>query len=188
MRAYQQERVENAICYFAGEHRKRTHRYISQTELYKYLAFFDFRMLEATGRAPLDLEYEAMDYGPVPVDIYRNRFEQRSALYRFEKQQDNIVLVKASSKPDLDYFSAAEQTEMDNLVVIFATPGMKARTMSAASHGSIRAWRLARERQSGSPLIDKADTFPGLAQKSEGELTSAEERFLMADAIRKVGA
>ena len=42
---YQKEKIENAICFFASEHQKKTKHPLYQTFLYKYLAFLDFESL-----------------------------------------------------------------------------------------------------------------------------------------------
>jgi uncharacterized phage-associated protein len=73
MLAYRKERIDNAILFFAKEHYKKTKNDLSQTALYKYLAFFEFRYLKKYGEMPLELEYKAWEYGPVPIEIYVNR-------------------------------------------------------------------------------------------------------------------
>jgi hypothetical protein len=60
MIAYRKERINHAMLFFAQEHHKKTHRYLSQTVLYKYLAFFEFRYLKFYGEMPLELTYRAM--------------------------------------------------------------------------------------------------------------------------------
>ena len=49
MQFYKKERVDNAILFFAQKHYKKTKKYLSQTALYKYLAFFEFRYLKKAG-------------------------------------------------------------------------------------------------------------------------------------------
>lgn len=58
---YQKEKIENAICFFAYEHKKATRKFLTQTYLYKYLALFDFKCLEETGKPALGLKYMAME-------------------------------------------------------------------------------------------------------------------------------
>lgn len=43
---YKDEKLKNAICFFANEHEKLTRKPLSQTFLYKYLAFLDFKSIE----------------------------------------------------------------------------------------------------------------------------------------------
>jgi len=52
---YRNEKIQNAIAYFAEQHRLRVRRPLYQTFLFKYLAFFDFFCLKETGRPSLEL-------------------------------------------------------------------------------------------------------------------------------------
>ncbi|GAG44260.1 unnamed protein product, partial [marine sediment metagenome] len=38
---YKKEKSDNAICFFAFNHKRKTGKYLPQTFLYKYLAFLD---------------------------------------------------------------------------------------------------------------------------------------------------
>ena len=186
MKAYQKERIENAICFFAREHHKKTRRFPSQTHIYKYLALFEFEILEETGDAPLDLEYVAMEYGPVPIDIYSKRDTLKSDLFSIEKRGKSYF-VKAKKKPNLDYFSEYEIEKMNNLIFIYAQRWVSSGVMSDASHEKIKAWKKAWNRRPNSK-IDKADTFDKLAQKDEEHLSPQEERFLISSALGSMGA
>ncbi|GMO44423.1 MAG: hypothetical protein Pg6C_06280 [Treponemataceae bacterium] len=73
MLSYRKELIENAVLFFAQKHYQKTKKYLSQTVLYKYLAFFEFRYLKKAGDMPLELTYKAMQRGPVPMEIYENR-------------------------------------------------------------------------------------------------------------------
>ncbi len=186
MKAYQKERLENLICFFAKEHYKKTKKYPSQTHIYKYLAFFEFRILERTGEAPLDLNFRAMQWGPVPEELYNNRNKIESNLFIFEKQKDNNIIVKALSMPDLDYFSEDEIKEMNSLIFMFAQKWVTSNIMSDSSHQAIKAWKKAWKRNPNS-LIDKADTFDGLRLKDEEQLSPEEEHFLVSSALKQLG-
>jgi hypothetical protein len=184
MKAYQQERLYNAICFFAREHYKRTRSYPWQTQIYKYLAFFDFELLEETGDAPLDLQYLAMEYGPVPQELYEERDNVRSDLFRIEDRGEGRKVFVSLKQPDLSYFSARETKKMNDLIYIYAAQWVKSWTMSEGSHQKIRAWKKAREKHPNGP-IDKADTFIDIGGKAESDLTPAEEHFLIARALKE---
>ena len=62
----QRQKVENAVAYFAQEYRRAYKRWPAQMWIYKLLALLDFRILKATGRPCLGLDYFAMENGPVP--------------------------------------------------------------------------------------------------------------------------
>ena len=187
MKAYQKERLENVICYFAREHFKKTKWYPSQTILYKYLAFFEFRVLESIGEAPLDLEYLAMKRGPVPIEIYRDRDKLKSELFCFENVGANKYVVKALKKANLDYFSEYEREMMSDLIDIFAQRYTSAQIMSDSSHEQIRAWRKAFYGRGENSPIDKADTFEDLDFKLDEELTPQEEHFLISQVLKQTG-
>lgn len=177
MTVYRKERIENAVCFFAGEHYKKTNRYPSQTAIYKYLAFFEFRYLKKYGDMPLNLEYRAMEHGPVPIEIYDKREEKQSNLFTFDKI-GNFYIVKAMGKFNPDYFAEAELEEMRNLIEIFAYSGVDASVMSAASHQEIRAWVKAKNRQLNS-VIDPVEEFTrDITKIPAADLTSSEERYL----------
>ena len=186
MKAYQKKRIENAICFFADEHFKRTKKYPSQTHIYKYLAFFDFQILEETGEAPLDLDYLAMERGPVPIQLYKKRRDIKSDCFCFQETGTNTFIVKAINKPDLDYFSYYEIKKMKDLIYIFAASYSTASIMSDLSHEKIKAWLKAWNRKKNSP-IDKAETFDDIYKKTEGELTQQEEHFLINQSLKRIG-
>ena len=183
MPAYQKERLENTLLFFSQEHYKKTKRYPSQTVLYKYLAFFEFRYLEKTGIMPLELRYRAMKNGPVPIEIYDKR-DQTGAFSTVEFEQIETkaghpaYIVKPNGKFNPDYFSDAELEEMGGLIEMFAQQWVGANVMSDASHEAILAWRKTFKKQANA-IIDPIDDFERdiLSLPSES-LNSTEERFL----------
>lgn len=66
MIAYQKEKIESAVCFFASKHKEYTGRNLYQTFLYKYLGLFESEYIKKYGHPPLGLKYLAMDKGPVP--------------------------------------------------------------------------------------------------------------------------
>lgn len=181
--AYQKERLENTLLFFSLEHYKKTKRYPSQTALYKYLAFFEFRYLEKTGIMPLELRYRAMKNGPVPIEIYDKR-EKTGAFSTVEFEQiktkagHSAFIVKPNGKFNPDYFSDAELEEMGNLIEIFAQQWIGANEMSDASHEAILAWKKTFKKQANA-IIDPIDNFErGILSLPLESLSSVEERFL----------
>ena len=116
MLPYQKEKIENAICFFAEEHKKRTRGPLYQTFLYKYLAFLDFDSLKQTGRPVLGLTYKAMERGPVPIEIYDRRKHFKTDLFEFREEAENRHYVICKNKPNLDFFSQNEIKLMKRLV------------------------------------------------------------------------
>lgn len=179
---YQKEKIDNAICFFADEHYKRTRKPLHQTFLYKYLAFLDFTSLKETGRPVLGLEYQAMQYGPVPTAIYRQKEALHTALYTFIKCE-NTFTVRSKKQPDLEYFSKYEIKLMQRLIEIFADRYVSTNLISDASHEEIVAWKKTWAKKHNA-MIDPALTFEdNLPTKHDTELSFQEECFLTHKAV-----
>jgi hypothetical protein len=174
---YKKEKVENAICFFAYYHLKKTKQPLFQTALYKYLAFLDFKGIEKNGQPILGLKYQAMDRGPVPIDIYGKRSEIKSNCFNFVADGNGGFIIESIGKPDLDYFSKFEQDEMNNLIDIFATSFAKTKHFSDASHEQIKAWKKAYKDKPNS-IIDYSLTFKeNPSGKTEDQLSFPEEVY-----------
>jgi hypothetical protein len=175
---YQKEKVENAICFFAKEHRKKTRHFLCQTFLYKYLALFDFGYLKKYGKPALGLSYRAMERGPVPIDIYAKRMDEPwSKLFLFQKDEDKFMIIPKGT-PDLNYFSAREIKLMNVLIEIYADQFIDSKLMSDASHEEVVAWKRTWKKKKND-FIDLSLEFPGnIFEKSEKDLTFPEEVYL----------
>ena len=191
MMPYRKERIDNALLFFAQSHYKKTKIYLSQTFMYKYLAFFEFRYLEKTGDMPLELTYKAMERGPVPMEIYDNRaVPGYFSKVIFEPSPMKDGKTKYTIKPkgifEADYFAEAELEEMNNLIEMFAQSWVRASEMSEASHQAIKAWKKTYDRQPNAE-IDPIEEFDrDIMATPEEELTTAEERFLFQYGLRAV--
>jgi hypothetical protein len=183
MKAYRKERLENIICYFAREHHKKTREFPFQTKIYKYLALFEFQILETTGNAPLDLTYQAQDYGPVPTELYYKRREIESHCFEFKELKENQFIVKPKGRPNLDYFSDYEIKLMNDLIFIYAQSWIGTKIFSDVSHERIKAWKIAYNRKRNS-IINKADTFRDIFSKLDKDITAPEEHFLISEALK----
>lgn len=182
---YREEKIKNAVCFFASEHENRTRKPLSQTSLYKYLAFLDFKSLEETGRPALGLVYKAMERGPVPIEIYGKRDSLRNECFAFVSLEEGKYIVKANGKPDLDYFSPFELKEMKRLIEIYADYFVTASDMSEASHEAIAAWRKTWEKQPNGNIDYDAVFEEDLTKKPEEDLSFAEECYLLYKALKK---
>jgi uncharacterized phage-associated protein len=190
MLAYRKERIDNAILFFAGEHYKKTRNDLSQTALYKYLAFFEFRYLKEHGEMPLELEYQAMKHGPVPIEIYANRETKGYfASVDFEtvplKNGGKGYIVKPKGIFNSDYFAETELEVMKNLIKFFAQKWVTASVMSDSSHREIRAWRKTRKEHPDA-MIDPVREFDrDILTIPVEDLTPEEERYLFKRSIRE---
>jgi hypothetical protein len=184
MLSYQKERIENALLFFAQNHYKKTKRYLSQTFLYKYLAFFEFRYLKQYGDMPLELTYKAMERGPVPMEIYGNRDTPNYfSKVTFEPTKTNsgnsMYLVKPKGTFEPDYFAEAELEEMDHLIEMFAQEWVGSTEMSEASHQAIQAWKKTYSRQPNAD-IDPIEEFDrDITAAPEDSLQNGELKYLM---------
>jgi len=185
---YQKEKIENAICFFAKEHQKKIKRPLDMTSLFKYLSLFDFETFEKKGRPALGLKYLAMERGPVPIDLYDKRKELHTDCFDFictgkNERGNELYVVQAKGKPDLDYFSPSEIKHMETIIEIYSDRSVKARHRSDASHERIAAWRKTWARKKNS-LIDYSLTFDkDPAEKTEDSLTFAESCYLISRAL-----
>jgi len=180
---YQKQKIENAICFFAREHKKKTRKPLYQTFLYKYLAFLDFETIRETGRPCLGLTYLAMKRGPVPIEIYNQRDKIESDLFQFIPDQEDRRMVLAKTNPNLNYFSKKETNQMQRLIEIYADSYITTRLISDASHEDILAWKKTwKNKQNG--IIDYATGFDdNLSYKKEEDLTYPEESYLINRAL-----
>jgi hypothetical protein len=184
---YQTEKIENAICFFAIEHKKKTRRNLDQTSLYKYLGFLDFETFEERGKPALGLKYMAMEKGPVPIEIYGKRNNLKTACFEFLKIADDYgrdkYVIIAHGKPNMDYFSEYEKKKMGRIIEIFAESSIKAHLRSEASHQKIKAWKKTWDKKKNS-LIEYSLSFDSdPATKEPHSLTFAEECYLTSKAL-----
>lgn len=180
----QKQKIENAIAFFASEYKRARGYWPAQMWIYKLLALLDYRILLATGRPCLGLEYLAMDNGPVPQYLYYHRQGgTRSDVFIFKpvtsKGRFNIIALK---EPDLDYFSDRVVDEMENLSAEFICSNKSLNDVIEATH-ELAAWNRARcaAQQCGRNrmLMEYADAFPvNPSEKAPEELTWQEEAFL----------
>lgn len=178
---YQKEKIENAICFFAKEHQKKTRSPLFQTYLYKYLSFLDFDSVTNTGKPALGLTYQALERGPVPIEIYQNKEKIESTCFRVKRYGKSFVFISTGA-PDLSFFSKYEINCMVRLVEIYANKFIKSKEMSEASHQEIPAWRKTKQKD----FIKYESQFDDdLNKKSAKDLSLAEEGFLIYRALEK---
>jgi len=179
---YREQKIKNAIAYFASEFHNRRGYYPRQTWIYKFLALLDFRILKKTGIPCLGLEYNAMKYGPVPPRLYDARDELCTEKFCFVTTDDGGKRVESNEAPETDYFSDDELDVMDNILDFYAQDGVDLEKLIEDAHKEIKAWSkawdLAVKIQKGRMPMDYEDEFEDLQSKKKEDLTSEEERFL----------
>ncbi|WP_418565332.1 type II toxin-antitoxin system antitoxin SocA domain-containing protein [Pyramidobacter piscolens] len=186
----QGKKLENAVAFFAIEF-KRFHKYWpAQMWIYKLLALLDFRILKATGRPCIGIEYTAMKNGPVPDVLYSNRYNGSvSDTFQFVSVGNHRFDIEAKKEPDLDYFSDRAIDEMKNLVREFINSAKTLDDLISETH-KLRSWNTAMEaaKKIGreSLLMEYADEFEENPMTKEGDkLTFQEEHFVEFEKRRK---
>lgn len=185
MIAYQKEKVENAICYFAARHKESTGKPLAQTFLYKYLAFLDFKSLEETGHPALGLKYLAMAKGPVPIELYDKRETLKTECFEFRRVEENKFIIIPKGRPNLEFFSPYEIKKMSQLIEIYADTFVKTSDISEASHQDIKAWRKAYKKKENSIIEYEMQFDENIKLKDLKELKPAEKNFLIYKSIEE---
>ncbi|MEM1672551.1 MAG: DUF4065 domain-containing protein [Archaeoglobaceae archaeon] len=72
MLAFFLKKLPQVIAYFAKSHYQKTKKYLTQAQLYKYLAFLDYFAVKEMGRPVTGLRYIALEQGPVPEELYQD--------------------------------------------------------------------------------------------------------------------
>jgi len=181
-----EEKIKNAICYFAKEHHKRTNRYMRQTLLYKFFGFLDFESIKNKGKPVLGLTFSAYEKGPVPPEIRAKRDNYETECFSFVDTGGNCINIISKVEADLSYFSKFEIELMNNILDRYSREELSNKEMidiAIVDSHKIKAWQKARNR-----FIKKMkyeDMFPGIERKSEEELTPEEESFLIYDGLKR---
>jgi len=188
MIAYQKERLENAISFFARKIQEIAHKPAYQTYIYKYLALFDFRMLKKRGTPALGIDYDAFEKGPVPKDLYDNIDILESKYFKVNIDNDGNYYFESTQNPDLDYFSPSEITTMTEIVNQFIRQGMTTREVIEATHQEIKAWQKAWKNRGdkGRVRMKYEDSFENIANKDTKNITPEEEAFLIYNGFQKL--
>ncbi len=138
---------------------------------------------------PLELNYRAMEYGPVPIDIYEHR-EEKNYFKKviFEKYKlsngKDAILIKPNGKFEDDYFSENELEELHNLIEIFAQKWVDSKVMSDSSHQELRSWRIT-YKNNPNAFIDPKDEFDkDIFSIPIDDLSAIEERYLIQRLLR----
>jgi hypothetical protein len=115
--ATREEKIKNAIAFFALEHERLAHKPLAVSFLHKYLAFLDFASVVKVGRPALGLLYQTMGRSSILKGICE----------RWDMPKDDCFIlvpgpeggyIKATARPDMSCFSSFEVEEMRRLVKI----------------------------------------------------------------------
>jgi hypothetical protein len=112
-----EEKVKNAIAFFASEYERLTQKPLAVGSLHKYLALLDHASLEKLGHPALGLLHRTR--GRILTDPYESRKTGKHDCFVVIHKQGKYV-VKATKEPDLNRFSSFELNEMKRLVQVNA--------------------------------------------------------------------
>lgn len=183
MISFREEKIENAICYFAYKHIEKTGKPLWQTLLYKYLSFLDLISIKETGTPSLELAYLAFPKGPVPLEIQSKRENYVTGCFSFINTSGNYYKIKAHKEANLKYFSEYEINLMNKTLEKYSIKGLTNKQMidkAVEDSHNLRAWIVAFNRNKNKgKKIKYEEMFENLNTKTEKELLPAEENFLV---------
>jgi hypothetical protein len=113
------EKIKNAIVFFAFEHEKGARELLTVTTLHEYLAFFEYGSSEEA-ECPA-LESQAFGMSRTPGEPCSGQATYTGDSFLLIPQKGTYV-VKATGKPDLSRFSPFELKEMTSLVKAKVAP------------------------------------------------------------------
>ncbi|MGA2106654.1 MAG: hypothetical protein ABSH25_03335 [Syntrophorhabdales bacterium] len=143
-----EEKIKNAVCFFAFEHERLARRPLTHTSLYKYLAFLDYASIEETGRPALGLLYLSRVRHPLPIGTFARLARLKKDPFIFLPRGGGGYLVKATGEPDVSYFSPLELREMKKLVETYALGGAKVCDAEEKPLNTTGFWKRTRIRAS----------------------------------------
>lgn len=151
------KKLLNAVLYFANKVKNP-----SKVKVFKLLYFLDFKHFKETGRSVTNLDYYALDFGPVPLDFYEEvkenklpqDFSKALSLVPFASEESGKkgAMFCSKSKPDMTVFSPREQRIMSELVEIFKD--VDANLISDVSHFKNHPWDKTRKEKGDNKQID----------------------------------
>ena len=179
--AYSKERLDNAVAHFAKFHKEITGNKAYKTYIFKYIALFDFMILDVTGKPAFDIDYDALEMGPVPSELYDHIDEYKSSFFSIIEDDNGNHYMIPTQEMNMDYFSEFEQEKLGQIVSNYIFKGMKTKDVYDRTHDEILSWRTAWSGR-GTALrvpMDYSDEFKNILDKEEADLSPEEESFLV---------
>lgn len=182
---YSQERLINAISYFAFKHKELSGKKLYKTALFKFLALFYYKVLEQVGEPPFELTFKAMERGPVPDEVLVSIDEDENfgkSFFELKTEFDETDLLSSnkskivieSKKYNLDYFSDFEIEVFDDLLNRFSKNYKSNKSLIDATHDLV-PWKKAWESRGSKnmKIINDIDIF-----SDRSETNSSYEHYL----------
>ena len=153
------EKLLNAVIYFA-----KNVKIASKLKIFKLLYFLDFKHFQETGKSVTNLDYYALDWGPVPCDFYGEvkdnelpkDFSDYLMIEQFKSENSEksggIFKPKLKVQPNMKVFSPREKRIMCELVEIYKD--VDAKLISDVSHFKNHPWDKTRKDKGANQPID----------------------------------
>lgn len=194
---YEIERMENIIARFIKINPSKN---ITQTIVYKILAYIDNYFVIHDGSPIFPIEYKAMQHGPVPIKLYAElKVRGIESKYILTEREDNKTFFKLKKKNftfNDKIFSPFEERLLDDLFT-WLPSYFSAGQISESSHQDIAAWIKSWDKRKENANINDmhwVDTFDmnynkkfkEVIQKlNREELKIRKEKVLESEAVLK---
>lgn len=153
------KKLLNAIIFFI-----KNVKIPSKVKIFKLLYFLDFKHFQETGKSVTNLDYHALNWGPVPLSLYSevkdnevpNDFEKYILIDEFKSEsgekKGGIFKVRSKVLPNLKVFTPREKRILEELVEIYKD--VDAQLISDISHFKNHPWDKTRKEKGENQLID----------------------------------
>lgn len=153
------KKLLNAIIFFV-----KNVKIPSKVKLFKLLYFLDFKHFQETGKNVTNLDYHALNWGPVPLSFYGevkeneipNDFAPFLLIEAFQSEsgekKGGMFKVRNKVQPDLKVFTPRERRILGELVEIYKE--VDASLISEVSHLKNQPWDKTRTEKGENQLID----------------------------------
>jgi len=173
------EKLLNAVLFFVKNVRNP-----SKLKIYKLLYFFDFRHFKETGRNVTNLDYYALDFGPVPLDFYNETqdnlvppdFSNYLVIDIFKSDESGkkggLFKVKPKVQSNLEVFTPRERRILEEIAEIYRD--VDASLISEISHFKNQPWDKTRKNLGVNKKIDYL-----LALDKESNISTEDAKEMM---------
>lgn len=153
------KKLLNAIIFFVKNVKKP-----SKVKLFKLLYFLDFKHFQETGKNVTNLDYHALNWGPVPLSLYSEvkeneipvDFSPYILIEEFQSEsgekKGGMFKVRNKVQADLKVFTPREKRILGELVEIYKD--VDAKLISDISHFKNHPWDKTRTEKGENQLID----------------------------------
>ncbi|HAR96424.1 MAG TPA: hypothetical protein DCR97_10755 [Deltaproteobacteria bacterium] len=159
-----EEKLKNAIAFFASEYERLMHEPLAVSSLHKYLALLDHASSERLGHPALGLLHRTR--GKVLTDPYESRKTGKHDCFMVIQKQGRYA-VKATKDPELSYFSSFELNVMKRLVEVNAD------RLGKVLHSRFSSFEQSEMKKGGADDLEWARNRDDTRERAWAEIKSA---------------